>query len=683
MIHLIFKTHLDVGFTDFARNVVSSYFDRYIPQALALARSLREEGDRDRFIWTTGSWLIYEYLERTHGPQRQEMEAAITAGDIAWHGLPFTVHSELLDADLFRFGLSMSQELDRRFGRRTIAAKMTDVPGHTRAIVPLLAEAGIRFLHIGVNPASTPPRVPPVFRWRDPSGAEVMVMYQRGAYGDLMTVPRLGDAIAFAHTGDNQGPQSADQIRAAHAELRARFPTAVVAASTLDAFAAALEQVRETLPVITGELGDTWIHGVGSDPAKVARYRELLRLRRRWLAEGRVKANDAAFRAFSRSLLMVPEHTWGLDVKTHLDDWTNYGREPFDAARQRPNFQKMETSWAEQRVYVSDAVAALGAVAALDATALRAEAEAALAALVPSRPDLAGFVLIADPAQTFDIAHFRVAFDVRGALTRLRERSSRLEWASTEHPLGLLCYELFSQSDYDRFYRQYVINKRQTAGWSIPDFTKPGIAGVGAVHGEWLPELAALYHRREAQADRFVLRLAMPEEPQRAYGCPQEATVEYVFPDAEPVVRLDLQWFGKPACRLPEALWVSFCPRVRDATKWQLEKLGQLISPLDVVPDGNRHLHAIGEGVSQRLAPHASRFKSSRRTPGERVSLVSYDAPLVAPGQRSLLDFTNRRPPLSQGMHFLLYDNLWGTSFGMWYDEDARFRFALRFDTSR
>ena len=384
-----------------------------------------------------------------------------------------------------------------------------------------------------------------------------------------------------------------------------------------------------------------------------------------------------AFQAFSRSLLMVPEHTWGLDVKTHLNDWTNYGREPFDAARQRPNFQKMEASWAEQRAYVSDAVAALGA------TALRAEAEAALAALVPSRPDLAGFVLIADPAQTFDTAHFRVTFDGRGALTRLRERSSRLEWASTEHSLGLFRYELFSQADYDRFYRQYVINKRQTAGWSIPDFTKPGIAGVGAVHGEWLPRLAALYHRREAQADRFVLRLAMPEDPQRAYGCPQEATVEYVFPDAEPVVQLDLQWFGKPACRLPEALWVSFCPHVRDAAQWQLEKLGQLISPLDVVPDGNRHLHAIGEGVSQRFSPHASRFQPGRQPPGESVSLVSYDAPLVAPGQRSLLDFTNRRPPLSQGMHFLLYDNVWGTNFGMWYDEDARFRFVLRFDASR
>ncbi len=122
---------------------------------------MRREGDQNRFIWTTGSWLIYEYLERASRPERDRLEKAIAAGDIAWHGLPFTVHSELMDVGLFRFGLSLSQELDRRYGKVTIAAKASDVPGHTLGIVPLMAEAGIQFLHIGVNPASTPPDVPP------------------------------------------------------------------------------------------------------------------------------------------------------------------------------------------------------------------------------------------------------------------------------------------------------------------------------------------------------------------------------------------------------------------------------------------------------------------------------------------------------------------------------------------
>ena len=53
-------------------------------------------------------------------------------------------------------------------------------------------------------------------------------------------------------------------------------------------------------------------------------------------------------------------------------------------------------------------------------------------------------------------------------------------------------------------------------------------------------------------------------------------------------------------------------------------------------------------------------------------------SPLVAPGKPSLLDFNNDQPDMNGGMHFNLYNNIWGTNFPMWYDEDARFRFRLR-----
>ncbi len=285
-IHLIFKTHLDVGFTDFAANVVNNYINQYIPKAIALAQHLRETESSDRFIWTTGSWLIYEYLEQAKDAERRRMEEAISAGDIRWHALPFTTHSENMDVNLFRFGLSLSQKLDRRFGKQTIAAKMTDVPGHTRGIVPLLEEAGVKFLHIGVNGASTPPDVPPVFVWRDPSGSEVTVMYHKGSYGDLMIVPGMTDAIAFAHTGDNLGPQTAEQLHHTYQLLRDRLPGVEITASTMDAFAGQLMQVKASLPIVTQEIGDTWIHGAATDPLKEARYRELLRWQQECLEAG-------------------------------------------------------------------------------------------------------------------------------------------------------------------------------------------------------------------------------------------------------------------------------------------------------------------------------------------------------------------------------------------------------------
>src|SRR5947209_19372331 len=102
-----------------------------------------------------------------------------------------------MNASLFASGLRLSQELDRRFGKHTIAAKMTDVPGHTRGIVPLIDQAGITFLDIGVNPASTLPAVSPAFVWKDSNAAEVIVMYQRGAYGGFSVLPDLPAALTF------------------------------------------------------------------------------------------------------------------------------------------------------------------------------------------------------------------------------------------------------------------------------------------------------------------------------------------------------------------------------------------------------------------------------------------------------------------------------------------------------
>lgn len=50
---ILFKTHLDLGFTDLAGEVFRRYMDSYIPQALALAKQTRNTPCR--FRWTVGS----------------------------------------------------------------------------------------------------------------------------------------------------------------------------------------------------------------------------------------------------------------------------------------------------------------------------------------------------------------------------------------------------------------------------------------------------------------------------------------------------------------------------------------------------------------------------------------------------------------------------------------------------
>ncbi len=278
-VHVVFKTHLDVGFTDLAETVVRRYHEVYIPRAIALARELRESAGPVRFIWTTGSWIIADHLEQADASGRSALEEAIAAGDIAWHALPFNTHTELLDASLLEAGLIIAADLDRRFDRRTIAAKLTDVPGHTIGLVPVLSAAGVRFLHIGVNPCSTVPEVPPCFRWRAPDGSELVVAYS-GNYGGTVVTPDGEAALHIAHSVDNTGPPPADEVHATFSRLQREHPSAMVQASTLDAFAEQLLTQADQLPVIESEIGDTWIHGVGSDPGKVAAFRSLLRRRR-------------------------------------------------------------------------------------------------------------------------------------------------------------------------------------------------------------------------------------------------------------------------------------------------------------------------------------------------------------------------------------------------------------------
>ena len=230
---------------------------------------------------------------------------------------------------------------------------MTDVPGHTLGMVPLLAEAGVRFLHSASTPRAGARRAA-VFRWRAPGGSEIVVMYQN-SYGatDFPAGPDIG--LSFAHTSDNIGPQSVAQTVDALRHMRREHPQAQVIASTLDAFGEEMWARRGGFPVVEREIGDSWIHGTATDPQKLARFRALQRLYADW-------APTPARLAFGRRLALVAEHTWGVDIKTYLRDETAWDRADFDRARATDfRFAYTEQSWAEQRAYIDTALAELDA----------------------------------------------------------------------------------------------------------------------------------------------------------------------------------------------------------------------------------------------------------------------------------------------------------------------------------
>lgn len=628
-IFLLFKTHLDLGFTDFAETVLEKYRTQYIPNALQTAKELRKSGGKERLVWTTGSFLIWDYLHHVSQEQQKEMEEAIKAGDISWHGLPFTTHTELMNGPLFEYGLSLSQELDDRFGRKTIGAKMTDVPGHTIAMVPYLEKAGISFLHIGVNPASTVPDVPEVFRWQY-EGSEIVVMYNRD-YGRFTMIPGTDTAVYFAHTGDNHGPQSPDAIRQVYQELAEKYPDAELCAADLNILAQEVLTVKKDLPIFTEEIGDTWIHGVGCDPWKVRQFRELLRRETEWTVSERNKA--------FQELLMVPEHTWGMDVKTHLADHEHYIRSEFEQVRKNaPNYQRIEASWKEQRDYVNRAVKALSPKHQADMEVFGEDVY----------PGQDGFFPV-DAAAEHSVMGWTICFGTDGSLRKL-ERNGKI-YADNFHRWGEVLYENYTPEDYQKFYQTYATCD---VDWAREDFGKIGMEKAISRKIQTVPVLTELLRKE----NEFLVRMEMNGTAHELYGAPAKWEMRIKFTEEQ--ISFTLRWMEKPACRVPEAIWCGFCP-AESLENSRIRKLGKWINPLNVCNGGGRHLHATDFGVKW-----------------ENGALETLDTALISVGNPKVMPYTREPVHPEEGFWFNLENTIWGTNFVMWYDEDASFRWVFQ-----
>ena len=472
---VIFKTHLDIGFTDYAAVVKDRYINEFIPNAIRVGYELRDTDTP--FVWTTGSWLIWEALKQD---EDGSVKRAIEDGIIRWHALPCTTHTELMTEKLFEYGLSLSQRLDKHFNKHTIAAKMTDVPGHTIGMIPPMRRAGIEFLHIGVNTATPLPPVPPVFKWRCDDD-EITVIYQTG-YGEPMEFDDF--VIYFAHTQDNKGPQSGAEIIKLYDKIKSEYPGCDIKAATLDDAAVRLRSVKN-LPVIDKEIGDTWIHGVGTDPKKVGMYRELLRY---------IDNIDISEKDLSDNLLLVPEHTWGMNLNVYFPDTVHWMNKDFEETLNTPQRERFERSWQEQRDYVTAAEKELGCDLKYDV----------------QEPDLTGFKKVKECKTSFEIS-----------------------------------WQLFGLDDYTRYMKEYLTLNAENVGWAIWDYIK---LGLPVKYGEiFTAKTTACYSAN----DTVLYKMEFDKDAELEYGLPY-------FWVEQSGNRLCVNMFKKSLSRLPQALWMKF-----------------------------------------------------------------------------------------------------------------------------
>jgi hypothetical protein len=313
----------------------------------------------------------------------------------------------------------------------------------------------------------------------------------------------------------------------------------------------------------------------------------------------------------------------------------------------------------EKRNDIDEAVTALS-------PELKAQARKRLAALKPEPPKTSNLKPF-HPSSPIETANFTIGLDpVTGAITRLKSKARNREWSSAGRPLASLSYQTLSQRDYDQFLASYITIKTE---WAPKDFGKPNIETFGAQSRTWPTRLVHCFSSEDENEHRIVAELALDESGDPHSGLtawPARIYLELVLPEKEPIVNLTLSWFGKRANRLPEALWLTFHPDAPEPKNWMLTKVDQAVSPFDVVSGGNRHMHAVSQGIS---------YQDGRG----KLVIETLDAPLLSLGEKSPIYFSNAQPdPSNGGVHFSLYNNGWGTNYIQWFGEDMQFRFTLR-----
>ncbi|MGW3347647.1 glycoside hydrolase family 38 N-terminal domain-containing protein [Nonomuraea rubra] len=367
-VFVVHHSHLDIGYTDPQGTVLRHHLD-YLDAALRLAEETASWPDDAKFRWTVESSMpALRWLDHRPKEMVDSFAELARAGSIEVTALPFQLHTEACSTEELHRQLRFTAQLERRYGFATRSAMHTDVPGAVVGLVDALSAAGVRYLAAAHNWAgrSVPylhggDKLTRPFRWRAPSGNEILVWFTDTPHGmaymegntvgltdsyeladDLL--PRYLSALAtrgypygpgtFGWQGpdapkepyeldvlhlrvqgahaDNAGPSIVPATIARRWNEQWAYPRLRSAVNS-DFFEHVEERYHDRLAVHEGDWTDWWADGLGSGARPlgyVRRAQSALRVAETLHTLAGVDATEQVDAAYDK-VALFNEHTWG------------------------------------------------------------------------------------------------------------------------------------------------------------------------------------------------------------------------------------------------------------------------------------------------------------------------------------------------------------------------------------
>ncbi|MCX7008882.1 MAG: hypothetical protein NTY53_16830, partial [Kiritimatiellaeota bacterium] len=351
---ILHHSHVDVGYT----HPQSMYWELqkdYLNAALDMLDCTEPwPDDYSKPRWTAEATApVMRWLETATPAEVARFKKHLRSGRLGISAFEYNT-TPLCSAEGLARQLYPVRMLREKFGADIRAANQHDVTGLPWTAVDLLRDSGIELLIMGINLhlSGTPMPRPGVYRWRGPSGRELLVMngehysmfdqwcnpnsrnldtMQAGLFKYLRHVKTLNYPYDFVYLSATHAPHMYDnsppnqdlpglvrQWNEAHRQPRLRLVTP-------NELLARLKQIPpDKIPIVTGDWTDYWNFGSGSSAVETCLTRKLtanaaaLDLLRTATRPDPRLATEAAQLWYDINL--YNEHTWGAAASLDADN---------------------------------------------------------------------------------------------------------------------------------------------------------------------------------------------------------------------------------------------------------------------------------------------------------------------------------------------------------------------------
>ena len=344
-IYLIHHSHVDIGYTHLQSEVEKLQWS-YIESAIELSKKSQTLAEEAHFKWNVEvMWAVDSYLKQANAQKRQELINAVKNG---WIDLNILYANELTALCSSRELIELT-EAGRRIAKEcgivAETAMISDIPGWTWGLVPVLKHSGVKYLSLGTNQFHRIGNIideygDKPFYWEAQSGEKVLTWIHQAGYSHFHTglgAKNLRNVLSedkiFAYLNDVQennvpynilllrynigsdnGPTDKSLSETVRRWNEKYISPKLIISTATEAFKAFEKEYGKNLPTHSGDITAYWEDGAISSARETALNRDSKTNITNAEIFSSLYSTDFNRRTANdiwQQILLFDEHTWG------------------------------------------------------------------------------------------------------------------------------------------------------------------------------------------------------------------------------------------------------------------------------------------------------------------------------------------------------------------------------------